>query len=96
VCLAAGLDGIKNKLDAPKGIDTNIFDMTDDEREFVGVEPLPSNLYEALQYLRGDKFVTGVLGSRIAKKYMEAKEAEWSTYRKQVTQWELDEYLNKY
>jgi glutamine synthetase len=96
VCLAAGLDGIKNKLDAPKGIDTNIFDMTDDEREFVGVEPLPCNLYEALQCLRGDKFVTGVLGSRIAKKYIEAKEAEWSTYRRQVTQWELDEYLNKY
>lgn len=96
VCLAAGLDGIKNKLEAPSGIDVNIFDMTDSEREFVGIERLPEDLYEALQCLKQDKFIMNVLGSRTAKKYIEAKEYEWATYRKQVTQWELDEYLNKY
>ena len=96
VCLAAGLDGIKNKLAAPSGIDCNIFDMTDDERKFVGIDSLPVDLYEALQCLREDKFIMNVLGPHVSKKYLEAKEQEWNSYRRQVTQWELDEYLNKY
>lgn len=96
VCLAAGLDGIKNKLAAPSGIDCNIFDMTDDERKFVGIDSLPVDLYEALQCLREDKFIMKVLGPHVSKKYLEAKEQEWNAYRRQVTQWELDEYLNKY
>lgn len=96
VCLAAGLDGIKNRLGAPAGIDCNIFDMTDDERKFVGIDSLPVDLYEALQCLKADKFIMDVLGSHISKKYIEAKEKEWNAYRRQVTQWELDEYLGKY
>ena len=32
-CLAAGLDGIKNKLEVPASVDCNIFEMTEEERK---------------------------------------------------------------
>lgn len=96
VCLAAGLDGIRNKIEAPAGIDVNLSDMTEAERLFVGIENIPTDLFEALQFLKNDRFIMNVMGKKISTKYLEAKEKEWGLYCRQVTQWELDEYLGKY
>lgn len=96
VCLAAGLDGIKRKLEIPKSIDCNIFAMTDEERNTAGIEKLPENLYEAVKCLNGDKFICDVLGENIVSKYTEAKLKEWEDYRTRVSQWEIDEYLYKF
>ena len=95
-CLAAGLDGIKNKLEVPASVDCNIFEMTEEERKDAGIEILPDNLYDAIKYLNEDKFICGVLGEHITTKYTEAKLKEWDDYKTQVTQWELDEYLYKF
>ena len=95
-CLAAGLDGIKNKLEVPASVDCNIFEMTEEERKEAGIEILPDNLYDAIKYLNEDKFICGVLGEHITTKYTEAKLKEWDDYKTQVTQWELDEYLYKF
>ena len=96
VCLAAGLDGIKRKLEIPKSIDCNIFAMTDEERNAAGIEKLPENLYEAVKCLNKDKFICEVLGEHIVSKYTEAKLKEWEDYRTRVSQWEIDEYLYKF
>lgn len=48
VLLAAGLDGIKNKLDAPAPIDRNIYVMDKEERLENGIADLPATLAEAL------------------------------------------------
>lgn len=48
VCLAAGLDGIKHKLECPKGIDKNIFEMTEKEIKERNIERLPASLEEAI------------------------------------------------
>ena len=96
VCLAAGLDGIKRKLEIPKSIDCNIFAMTDEERNAAGIEKLPENLYEAVKCLNEDKFICEVLGEHIVSKYTEAKLKEWEDYRTRVSQWEIDEYLYKF
>ncbi|MGB4658154.1 MAG: type I glutamate--ammonia ligase [Mobilitalea sp.] len=93
VCLAAGLDGIKNKLMPPESIDKNIFTLTPEEREELGVRRLPANLNDAVTAMEESEFVKNVLGSHISKKYIEAKRAEWEDYRTQVTQWEIDQYL---
>ena len=93
VCLAAGLDGIKNKLTPPESVDKNIFTLTEQEREALGVKRLPVTLNEAIAELENDDFVTNVLGEHIGRKYIEAKKAEWEEYCTQVTQWELDQYL---
>ena len=95
-CLAAGLDGIKNKLEVPASVDCNIFEMTDEERKQAAIEVLPESLYDAVRYLNEDKFICDVLGEHITSKYTEAKLREWNDYKTQVTQWELDEYLYKF
>lgn len=96
LCLAAGLDGIKNQLEVPPAVDCNIFEMTEDERLQAGIESLPANLYEAIQCMKEDTFVCDVLGSHITEKYIHAKLKEWNDYRTHVSQWELEEYLAKF
>jgi glutamine synthetase len=95
VCLAAGLDGIRNQIDPPTEVPENIYEMDDAERESRGIESLPSNLHVAVREMQKDSFVKNVLGEHVAGKYAEAKEAEWQRYREQVSAWELEEYLYK-
>ena len=73
----------------------DIFSMTDDEREEIGIESLPKNLYEAIQEMKKSPFVKNVLGKDVYKKYIKAKEAEWMEYTSQVTDWEIDRYLDR-
>lgn len=95
VCLAAGLDGIRNKIMPPEGVCENVFDMGEEERKRRGIEALPSDLNEAIEELRKDEFIRGVLGEHITDKYVKAKSADWTAYRAQVTEWEIEEYLYK-
>ncbi|HZK19081.1 MAG TPA: type I glutamate--ammonia ligase [Clostridia bacterium] len=96
VCLKAGLDGIKNKIMPEAPCNRNIFEMTGDERRQTGIKTLPQSLEKALYELEQDKVVQEALGSHIYNRYMEAKRIEWDYYRKQVHQWELDNYLTKF
>lgn len=96
VCLAAGLDGIKNKLTPPDSVDANLFALTDSQREALGIKRLPANLNEAIAALEQSDFIKGVLGEHITQKYINAKKAEWEDYRTQVTQWEINQYLYRY
>ena len=93
VCLAAGLDGIRNELTPPQSVDKNIFALTNEERVALGVERLPENLDAAILELENNDFMKNVLGEHVSKKYIEAKKLEWDNYRTQVTPWEIDQYL---
>lgn len=95
VCLAAGLDGIRNKIMPPEGVCENVFDMGEEERKRRGIDALPSDLNEAIKELEKDEFIKGVLGEHITEKYVKAKSADWTAYRAQVTEWEIEEYLYK-
>jgi glutamine synthetase len=52
--VAAGLDGIKNKIDPGNPINENIYKMSDHKRKSFGINMLPSSLYEALMFLKSD------------------------------------------
>lgn len=95
VCLAAGLDGIENKIEPPQAISGNVFELEAKERERLGIELLPTSLKEAVEEFEKDEFVQGVLGTHASQKYLDAKRAEWIQYTTQVTSWEIDEYLYK-
>ncbi len=95
VCLAAGLSGIKNKMEAPAGVDCNVFDLSKEQLAAQHIERIPTNLSNAIDELVKDEFIQNVLGKRVSKKYIEAKRAEWAKYREQVTLWEIEEYLYK-
>ncbi len=96
LCLASGLDGIKNKLEVPESVDCNIYEMTPGERRAAGIESMPADLKEAVDCLVQDEFLCGVLGEHITTKYVEAKMKAWENYTTRVSQWEIDEYLYKY
>ena len=96
LCLAAGLDGIKNKIEVTESVDCNIYEMTPGERRAAGIENMPADLKEAVDCLVADEFLCSVLGEHITTKYVEAKMKEWENYTTRVSQWEIDEYLYKY
>jgi len=96
VMLKAGLDGIKNKIEPPPPVDTNIYELSEEIRKQQGIDSLPENLYEAIKELSKDEVIREALGEHIFKRFMEAKRIEWNSYRMQVTSWELQQYLTKF
>ncbi|MRH42623.1 type I glutamate--ammonia ligase [Aquibacillus halophilus] len=96
VLLAAGLDGIENKLAAPKAVDRNIYIMDKEEREANGVQDLPATLYDAVQLLKSDEIIVNALGEHLFEHFVEAKEIEWDMFRTQVHPWEREQYLQTY
>ncbi|WP_286152468.1 type I glutamate--ammonia ligase [Sporofaciens musculi] len=95
VCLAAGLDGIRNEIAPPKSIDCNIFEMTDEQRKSAQIEALPASLREAASEFAKDEYIQAVLGEDLSRKYIQAKEKEYAQYRTQVTDWEIGRYLHR-
>ena len=95
VCLAAGLDGIKRGLVPKERVQQDIYSMTSKERDEAGIENLPKNLYEAVQEMKKSSFVKNVLGKETFDKYVYAKESEWMEYTSQVTDWEINKYLDR-
>lgn len=95
LCLAAGLDGIKHKMEPPKSVNGNIFEMSEREMKRAKIESLPADLNQAIIEMEKDPFIKEVLGNHVFSKYVEAKKVEWDHYRMQVSQWEINEYLYK-
>lgn len=96
VCLAAGLDGIKRNLIPPTSVDRNISEMTIKEKSELGIENLPSTLYQAIEEVEKDTLIQDVLGDHTYTKYLEAKKQEWEEYSSQVSSWEIEQYLHKF
>lgn len=94
--LAAGLDGIKNKIEPPEPVEENIFIMSEEERAKRGIGSLPGSLEEAIKEFENSQLMRETLGDHIFEKYLEAKKLEWDDYRTKVHQWEIDSYLTKY
>lgn len=95
-CLAAGMDGVVNELPSPLSVDSNIYNLNEDERESLGIQSLPSNLREAVRELKHDKVIREAIGEHIFECYYAAKKEEWHRYNTRVSQWEIEEYLGRY
>ncbi|WP_257350534.1 type I glutamate--ammonia ligase [Pseudalkalibacillus decolorationis] len=96
VMLAAGLDGIKNKLQAPDPIDRNIYVMDKEERVEAGIQDLPATLKDALDIFRKNETLTTALGAHATEHFIELKEIEWDMFRTQVHPWEREQYMSLY
>ncbi|GEN34719.1 MULTISPECIES: type I glutamate--ammonia ligase [Aneurinibacillus] len=94
VLLAAGLDGVKNKLQAPPATDRNIYVMNEAERKEAGIDNLPATLKEAIEELKADEVISAVLGEHALEHFVEAKEIEWDMFRTAVHPWEREQYMN--
>jgi len=47
-----------------------------------------------LDELKKDKLIRVVLGEHLFEKYVEIKTKEWDGFKKQVTNWEIETYLD--
>ena len=65
VMLAAGLDGIKNKLEPGEPVNENVFEMSEREKKRRKIDVLPGNLSEALDCLEKDDLLKNALGEHI-------------------------------
>ncbi|MFW6269564.1 MAG: type I glutamate--ammonia ligase [Bacillota bacterium] len=96
VMLKAGLDGIKNKIEPPKEVVEDIYELSSERKKELGIQSLPGNINEAVDTLLEDEVIKEALGSHILEHFVQAKRVEWNTYKAQVHQWELDNYLSIY
>jgi glutamine synthetase len=94
--LTAGLEGIKNKMQPPPPMDTNIYSMTKEQRRENNIDSLPTSLKEAIFEMENSSLAKDILGEHIYYKYIEAKKVEWEKYSASISQWEIEQYLPKY
>ncbi|MCG7852399.1 MAG: glutamine synthetase, partial [Methanosarcinaceae archaeon] len=92
--LAAGLDGIKIRIDPGKPIDVNIFELSSQERFEMDIDMLPGTLRDAANYLEDDDILMKALGVHVFNNILRLARAEWDAYRIQVHDWEIQRYLN--
>ncbi len=91
--LAAGLDGIERDLSPPPPVNEDVYDFDKRDLRERAIGTLPDTLAEALDALEQDEVIQEALGPAIIAAFVRAKRAEWDEYRIQVTNWELERYL---
>jgi glutamine synthetase len=96
VMLRAGLDGIKEGLEAPKPVNKNIFDMSERQKRSLKIDALPRDLIDAVHHLEKSKLMRETLGEHVFHHFIAAKKAEWGDYISRVHGWEIDRYLGVY
>lgn len=88
VLLQAGLDGIRNSLEAPAPMEEYIYPFEQQDRIPMGSTFLPLTLGEALQALSSDLILQESLGEHAFSRFVEMKRREWRAYQTRVTEWE--------
>jgi glutamine synthetase len=96
VMLAAGMDGMEREMTPPEPVEENLYHFDAAKLESRHIRQLPGTLREALDELCNDPVIGEALGEHVFERFMEAKGEEWDDYRKQVSTWEVDRYLEAY
>ncbi|MCI0514245.1 type I glutamate--ammonia ligase [candidate division KSB1 bacterium] len=91
--LAAGLDGMQNKMTPPKPIEENVYDFDDAKLAALHIDTLPSTLSQAAGNFDQDELLKQALGEHITKFMLRAQMQQWQEFLMQVTPWELERYL---
>ncbi|MCY3917669.1 MAG: type I glutamate--ammonia ligase [Chloroflexi bacterium] len=94
VMLLAGLDGILHKMPLAEPMEETLMQgMPERLRQ---IEVLPHSLEEALEALSNDDVILSALGPYVSDRYIAAKRQESDEYNRQVTEWEIRRYLNRF
>ena len=93
VMLAAGLEGIEKEYPLGPPTEENVFELTAEERKARGIQVLPGSLKEAIEAFEGSDFARRALGDHVYESLLRNKIIEYDTYRKHVTDYEMDRYL---
>ncbi len=90
--LAAGLEGIELGLDPGDPAGEELFD----PKAKVSATRLPRTLIEAVDAFEADPLTHEVFPEAFVNAYVTMKSDEWNSYHAQVTDWERDQYLQRF
>ena len=91
VIIAAGLDGVRRKLEPGKRHDIDMYAQGHTVR---GAPKLPLNLLDALREYDKDKSLKAAMGDEFSSAYLKLKQQEWNSFVSHFTQWEKDNTLD--
>ena len=91
--LAAGLEGIRHKINPGEPMRDNLYLKSDDELARLGLSLLPRTLGEALNSFREDPLSRQVYGEKMYRAWLDYKDDEWLGFLNHVTDWERARYL---
>jgi glutamine synthetase len=91
VLIAAMRDGIDRKLDPGEPEERNIYEAMEAGKE---VEKIPMTFGDALDALEDDDVIKSALPGDMYRVFMHYKRDEWERYCAQVSDWDVQEYLD--
>lgn len=94
VMLAAGLDGIRQKMPLPEPLEEDL--LGQDRARLRRAKVLPATLEEALLALEADETILSALGPYISNSFLASRREEVEDFNRQVTDWEMERYFQKY
>ncbi len=94
VMLATGLDGIRKNIKLSEPVEEDLYKFDEEKLAAKNIDTLPSSLYEAIDELKNNKLMREALGEHLYKRYIRIKTREWNEFKMQVTEWEVEKYLD--
>lgn len=92
LALAAGLEGIRNRIDPGEPNEDNLYTMSESERRARNIDFLPQTLQEAVAAFAADPLMESVLGKELRDEFITYKTNEWEAYHLSVSEWEIERY----
>ena len=97
--LAAGLDGLKNKIDPGKPLNCNMYE---DYKNYPDLQKLPDELEQSLKKLANNKSMNEAFGEETINSYIKLRSSEINEFKQQesfdktkaITRWERDNTLD--
>ncbi|MBI4697829.1 MAG: type I glutamate--ammonia ligase [Nitrospirae bacterium] len=93
VMLAAGLEGMEKGYDLPEPVEKDIYHLSDEEKNKLGIKSLPGSLIEAVEIAEKSEMLRKALGEHIFTNFIISKKLEWDNYRVRIHPYEIDRYL---
>jgi glutamine synthetase len=94
LALAAGLEGIREKIDPLDPNEDNLYTISEAERRARNIEFLPRTLMEAVEAFATDPLMKATLGSELHDEFVKYKTMEWEAYHLAISPWEIERYTH--
>jgi glutamate---methylamine ligase len=97
--LAAGLDGLKNKINPGKPLNCNMYE---DHEKYPDLPKLPNELHQSLKMLKDNKDMNNAFGKDVVDSYIKLRSSEINEFNqkesfdktKNITRWERNNTLD--
>ena len=97
--LAAGLDGLKNKINPGKPLNCNMYE---DHEKYPDLPKLPNELHQSLKMLKDNKDMNNAFGKDVVDSYIKLRSSEMNEFNqkesfdktKNITRWERNNTLD--